>query len=244
MNQAFFAILKREFGAFFATPLAYVFVIIFLALSGVFSFYLGGLFERGQADLQSFFIYHPWLYLVLVPALSMRLWAEERDSGSIELLMTLPVRLWQLILAKFLAAWLFCGLALALTFPLWITINYLGDPDNGVILAAYIGSWLLAANYLAVGCCLSALTHNQVIAFILTAVLCFLFIMSGHELVLGAFSDWAPAAILDAISSIGFLPHFSAASRGVIAFSDLWYYLIFVTAWLFANGLAVVVKQG
>ena len=241
--RPFFAILRREFAAFFATPLAYVFVAIFLALSGVFNFYLGGFFDRGQADLQPFFVYHPWLYLVLVPALSMRLWAEERDTGSIELLLTLPVTLKQTVLAKFMAGWLFCGMALLMTFPLWITVNYLGDPDNGVIVAAYIGSWLLAANYLAIGCCMSALTPNQVIAFILTAVICFLFIMSGHELVIGVFTSWAPTAIVDAVSSIGFLPHFNSSMRGVLAFADLFYYLLFVLVWLLGTALAIQLKQ-
>ena len=177
-------IAKRELGAYFGTPLAYVFVVIFVALTGAFAFYIGNFFERGQADLVPFFSYHPWLYLLLVPAVAMRLWAEERKTGTIELLMTLPITTWEAILGKFLAAWAFIGVALLLTFPMWITVNYLGRPDNGVILASYIGSFLMAGAFLAIGSCISALTKNQVIAFIVAATLCFLFVMSGAELVL------------------------------------------------------------
>src|SRR5690606_27349967 len=161
----------------FATPLAFVFIVIFLLLAGVFAFYLGGFYERGQADLAPFFTYHPWLYLFLIPALSMRLWAEERKSGSIELLMTLPVTVWQAVVGKFLAAWAFTTVALALTFPVWITVNYLGDPDNGVILAGYLGSLLMAGGFLAIGSCISAANRNQVVAFIITVVICFLFLL-------------------------------------------------------------------
>ena len=157
-------VFRRELRSYFATPLAYVFIVIFLVLAAVFTFQAGGFFERGQADLQPFFRWHPWIYLVLIPAISMRLWAEERNSGSIELLLTLPISLRQAVVGKFLAAWCFAGIALALTFPVWLTVNYLGSPDNGTIVAAYIGSWLLAGGFLAIGMCLSAATRNQVIA--------------------------------------------------------------------------------
>jgi len=159
--------MRRELASYFATPLAYVFILIFLVLANAFTFYLGGFYERGQADLDAFFTFHPWLYLFLIPAISMKLWAEERKSGSIELLMTQPVQLWDAVLGKFLAGWIFTALALALTFPLWIAVNYLGSPDNGAILAAYLGSLLLAGGFLAIGSCMSALTRNQVVAFIL-----------------------------------------------------------------------------
>ena len=172
---------------YFATPVAYVFIVIFLLLAGSFTFFLGGFYERGQADLSPFFSFHPWLYLFLVPALSMRLWAEERKSGSVELLMTLPVTLLQAVLGKFLAAWAFTGIALALTFPMWLSVNYLGDPDNGAILAAYLGSLLMAGAFLAIGACISATTRNQVVAFILTVVVCFGFLLSGFPLVLELF---------------------------------------------------------
>src|ERR1700759_1224311 len=190
-------IIGRELASYFATPLAYVFILIFLMLSTAFTFYLGNFFERGQADLQSFFFWHPWLYLFLIPAVSMRLWAEERKSGSIEPLMTQPVTLWEAVLGKYFAAWIFAGLALALTFPIWLTVNYLGKPDNGTILAAYIGSLLLAGGYLAIGSCMSALTNNQVVAFILGVVGCFVFLLAGFPLVLDVFRSWAPQVLVD-----------------------------------------------
>src|SRR6056297_494775 len=173
MTMAVAKIFRREMTSYFVTPLAYVFIVIFLALASVFTFYPGGFFQRGQADLQPFFVWHPWLYLVLVPALGMRLWAEERKSGTIELLLTLPVSATEAVLAKFLAAWIFVGLALALTFPIWLTVNVLGNPDNGVIVAGYLGSWLMAGGFLAISACISALTRNQVVAFIISVVVCF-----------------------------------------------------------------------
>ncbi len=181
-----FIIASRELGTYFGTPLAYIFAVIFVALTGAFAFFIGNFFDRGQADLQAFFAYHPWLYLLLVPAIAMRLWAEERKSGTIELLMTLPIATWEAILGKFFAAWAFVGMALLLTIPMWVTVNYLGRPDNGVIVASYIGSFLMAGAFLAIGSSISALTKNQVIAFIVAATLCFLFVMSGSEMVLNA----------------------------------------------------------
>ena len=178
-------IVRRELASYFATPLAYVFIVIFLVLAGALAFFAGNFFERGQADLQPFFTFHPWLYLVLIPALAMRLWAEERKSGTIELFLTLPISMTEAVVGKFLASWAFAAIALALTFPFWITVNILGSPDNGVIVASYIGSLLMAGAFLAVGAALSALTKNQVIAFVLTAALCFIFTVSGSSLVLG-----------------------------------------------------------
>src|SRR5947199_7130456 len=168
-----FAVFRRELRGYFATPLAYLFIVIFLVLAGVLTFFVGNFLDRGQADLQPFFTFHPWLYLVLIPALSMRLWAEERRSGTIELFLTLPIRLSEAVIGKFLAAWCFAGIALVLTFPFWITVNVLGDPDNGVILAGYLASWLMAGAVLAIGAAVSAVTENQVIAFVLTAALAF-----------------------------------------------------------------------
>ena len=236
-------ITRRELGAYFATPLAYVFVLIFLMLSGAFTFYIGGFYERGQADLSAFFNYHPWLYLFLVPAISMRLWAEERKSGTIELLLTLPLTRMQAVLGKFLAAWLFTGLALALTFPLWITVNFLGRPDNGVIVSSYLGSWLMAGSFLAIGSCMSALTRNQVIAFILTVVVCFLFVLSGFPLVLDAVSAWAPRVLVDGIAAMSFLTHFNSVARGVIGLRDLLFFLSLVVVWLAATALVIEMKQ-
>jgi ABC-2 type transport system permease protein len=236
-------IFKRELASYFATPLAYIFLVIFLVLTGVFTFYLGGFFERGQADLGSFFAFHPWLYLFLVPAIAMRLWAEERKSGTLELLMTLPITRTEAVAGKFLAAWVFAGLALLLTFPVVLTVNYLGEPDNGAILTGYLGSWLLAGAYLAVGSCMSALARNQVIAFILTVSLCFVFIVSGFPMVIDAFSAWAPQGMIDAVASMSFLIRFEAISKGVIDLRDLLYFLSFIVAWLAATAVMVDLKK-
>jgi ABC-2 type transport system permease protein len=232
-------LLKREFASFFATPVAYVFIGIFLILSAVFAFFIGSFYERGQADLLPFFNFHPWLYLFLVPAIAMRSWSEERKSGSIELLMTLPISTWQAMLAKHLAAWLVLGLALVLTFPLWLTVNYLGSPDNGIIIAAYLGSWFMAGAFLAIGICMSALTKNQVIAFILAVVVCFLFVVSGSNIVLDAFKSWAPTLVIDTVASFSFLSHFEAMAKGVIALNDVGYFLLVTLSWLFA-GLVII----
>lgn len=236
-------IFKRELASYFATPLAYIFLMIFLVLTGVFTFYLGGFFERGQADLGSFFAFHPWLYLFLVPAIAMRLWAEERKSGTLELLMTLPITRAEAVAGKFLAAWVFAGLALLLTFPMVLTVNYLGEPDNGAILTGYLGSWLLAGAYLAVGSCMSALARNQVIAFMLTVSLCFLFIVSGFPMVIDAFSAWAPQGMIDAVASLSFLIRFEAISKGVIDLRDLLYFLSLIVAWLAATAVVVDLKK-
>jgi len=234
---------KREFGSYFATPVAYVFIVIFLALAGAFTFYLGGFYERGQADLQPFFNFHPWLYLFLVPAVSMRMWAEERKSGTIELLLTLPVTMWQAVFAKFLAAWAFIGIALLLTFPVWITVNYLGSPDNGVIFASYLGSFLMAGAFLAVGSCISAATRNQVVAFILTAAVCFLFLLAGTPLVLDFFRAFFPQGVIDAIAGLSFLSHFTSISKGVIDLRDMIYFLATIGFWLYANAVVIDLKK-
>ncbi len=236
-------IAARELRSYFATPLAYVFIVIFLALAGLFTFYLGGFYERGQADLAPFFNFHPWLYLFLVPAIAMRLWAEERKSGSIELLMTLPVTLWQAVLGKYLAAWLFILAALALTFPIWLTVNYLGNPDNGVILATYLGSLLMAGAFLAIGSCISAANRNQVVAFILTVVICFLFMLAGFPLVMDFFSGWLPGRLLDAVASLSFLTHYTAISKGMLDVRDVLYFLLVIAVWLGATTIVLDLKK-
>ncbi len=236
-------VLKRELAGYFTTPIAYVFIIIFLFLSGIFTFYLGGFFERGQADLAPFFTFHPWLYLFLIPAVAMRLWAEERKSGTIELLFTLPVTMLQAVLGKFLATWIFTAVALALTFPMWITVNLLGDPDNGVILASYLGSLLMAGAYLAIGACMSALTKNQVIAFVVSVVVCLMLVLSGFPVVLDFVSAWAPAVLVEAISSFSFLTHFNAIGRGVIDLRDIVYFVSLIALFLFANVILIELKK-
>jgi ABC-2 type transport system permease protein len=233
----------REFRGYFATPVAYVFIVIFLFLNGIFTFYVGGFYERSQADLEPFFRYHPWLYMLLIPAISMRLWSEERKSGTLELLMTLPVSLLEAVLGKFLAAWAFTGIALALTFPVWITVNYLGDPDNTVIAAGYLGSLLMAGGFLAIGSCISALTKNQVIAFVISFVICFAFNLSGFPLVLDFFRGWAPQAIVDVIASFSFLTHFNSIQKGVIDLRDLIYFATLIAFWLYANMLSIETKK-
>jgi ABC-2 type transport system permease protein len=236
-------IVRRELAAYFSTPLAYVFIVIFLALSGAFTFYMGDFFGRGQADLVAFFYYHPWLYLFLIPAVAMRLWAEERKTGTVELLMTLPVSTTQAVLGKFFAAWIFIAIALSLTFPIWITVNYLGNPDNGVIVASYVGSLLMAGAFLAIGSSISALTKNQVIAFIVAAVVCFIFLMSGLDFVLNFFKGWLPGFLVDAVAGLSFLTHFSAITKGVIDLRDVIYFASLIGVFLFANVVLVDVKK-
>lgn len=237
-------IYRRELAAYFSTPLAYVFIVIFLALTGAFTFYLGNFFERGQADLQAFFAYHPWLYLFLIPAVTMRLWAEERKSGTVELLMTLPVSTTEAVLGKFLAAWAFICIAVVLTFPIWLTVNFLGQPDNGVILAGYIGSIVMAASYLAIGACVSALTKNQIIAFIVAVVVCFLFLTAGLEIVLAFFRNWAPSFLVDAVAAMSFLTHFNSIIKGVIDAKDAVFFASVIGVALFINVAIVEVKKG
>ncbi len=235
---------RRELMSYFATPVAYVFIVIFLVLCKAFTFYLGDFYQRGQADLLPFFNFLPWLFLFLIPAISMRLWAEERKSGSIELLLTLPVSMWQAVLGKFLAAWIFTGIALALTFPIWITVNYLGDPDNGAILAGYFGSFLMAGAFLAVGSCLSALTRNQVIAFILTVVVCFALMLAGWPIILEGIRGLGfPQSVVDAIAGLSFLTHFAAISKGVIDVRDLLYFLLMIGFWLYASVVVIDLKK-
>lgn len=232
-------VFRRELAGYFATPVAYVFIVIFLFLNGIFTFYLGDFYERGQADLQPFFTWHPWLYLFLVPALGMRLWAEERRSGTIELLMTLPISVGQAVLGKFLAAWAFTAIGLVLTFPVWVTVNYLGDPDNGVVLAGYFGSLMLAGASLAIAACLSALTRNQVIAFVVAVSVCFLFTVAGLPLVVNFFAGWAPQAVVDTIASFSFLANFTDMTRGVIDLRHVVYFVSLMALWLVGNAFAV-----
>ena len=236
-------IFKRELYSYFATPLAYVFIVIFLITDGIFTFDLGGFFLRGQADLLPFFGFHPWLYLFMVPAIAMTLWADERKTGTIELLLTLPVRLVDAVLGKFLAAWVLTGIALTLTFPIWVTVNYLGDPDNGVIVAAYLGSWFMAGGFLAIGSCVSACTKNSVIAFILTVAICFLFVIMGSPILLNTFPSWVPQWLVDAFSAMGFLTHFDSIAKGVLDMRDFLFFSVFIGGWLLASAIVIEMKK-
>jgi len=235
---------RRELAAYFASPLAYVFIVIFLALAGALTFYVGNWLERGRADLATFFQWHPWLYLFLVPAVGMRLWAEERKTGTIEFLMTLPITTAQAVLGKFLAAWLFVGCALVLTCPMWITVNWLGDPDNGVILAVYLGSWLVAGAMLALSAAVSALTKNQVIAFVLAAAVCFVFLMSGLEVVQAFFRDWLPGVLLETLAGISLLVAFDAIAQGVIDLRHAVLFASLIVLSLLVNVAVVELKKG
>lgn len=230
------AIVKRELSGYFASPVAYVYIVIFLLLSGFFTFMVGGFFERGEATLTAFFLWHPWFYLFLVPAVGMRLWAEERRVGTLELLLTMPITAWQAILGKFLASWLFLGLALALTFPLVITVNYLGDPDNGVILAAYCGSFLMAGAYLAITCMTSALTRNQVISFILSVVICLFLVLAGFPPVTNLLARLS-APLVELVASFSFITHFDAFQKGVLDTRDIVYFLSVMGLALFSTSV-------
>jgi len=232
-------IMKRELGGYFTSPIAYVFLIIFLLLTGFFTFTIGNFFERGEASLVSFFTWHPWLYLFLVPAVGMRLWSEERRLGTMELLLTMPLTTWQAIVGKFLASWLFLALALALTFPVWITVNWLGSPDNGIIAAGYVGSLFLAGSYLAISCMTSALTRNQVISFILSVVICLFFILAGYTPVTDLLVRFASPLVVDIIASFSVMTHFEGFQRGVIDLRDFVFFASVIGFALFTTGVII-----
>lgn len=233
------AIVMRELGGYFTSPIAYVFLVIFLLLTGFFTFTVGSFFERGEASLVSFFTWHPWLYLFLVPAVGMRLWSEERRLGTMELLLTMPVTTWQALIGKFLASWLFLGLALALTFPVIITVNYLGNPDNGVIVAGYLGSLLLAGAYLAVTCMTSAMTRNQVISFIVAVLICLFLILAGYEPVTGLLSRFASSRVVELVAAFSVMTHFDGFQRGVIDLRDIVFFASVMGFALFATGVII-----
>lgn len=236
-------IMRRELSSYFSTPIAYVVLVIFLLMSSLFAFGFGQLYERGQADLAPFFNFLPWLYLFLIPAVSMRLWSEERKSGSIELLLTQPVTLWQAVLGKFLAAWAFVGIALALTFPIWLTVNYLGDPDNGAILAAYLGSLFVAGGFLAVGSLMSSFTRNQLVAFLLAGWFCFLFLLAGFPVITDWMGSWAPQWLVSAVASLSFLTHFENITKGVLDLRDILYYALITVLFLLASTVVLDARK-
>ena len=233
------AIMKRELGGYFTSPIAYVFLVIFLLLTGFFTFTVGNFFERGEASLVSFFTWHPWLYLFLVPAVGMRLWSEERRLGTLELLLTLPITSWQAIVGKFLASWAFLALALVLTFPVVITVNWLGDPDNGVIVAGYVGSLLLAGAYLAISCMTSAMTRNQVISFILSVMICLFLILAGYTPVTDLLTRWANPVVVQTIAAFSVMTHFEGFQRGVLDTRDVIFFASVIGFALFATGVII-----
>jgi ABC-2 type transport system permease protein len=233
------AVMKRELGGYFTSPIAYVFLVIFLLLTGFFTFTVGNFFERGEASLVSFFTWHPWLYLFLVPAVGMRLWSEERRLGTLELLLTMPITTWQAIVGKFLASWAFLGLALALTFPVVITVNWLGKPDNGVIFAGYLGSLLLAGAYLAVSCMTSAMTRNQVISFILSVLICLFLILAGYTPVTDLLTRFASPVVVQVIAAFSVMTHFEGFQRGVLDMRDVIYFASVMGFALFTTGVII-----
>lgn len=232
-------ITKRELTGYFASPVAFVFIVIFLMLSGFFTFMVAGFFERGQASLEAFFSWHPWLYLFLVPAVGMRMWSEERRLGTLELLLTMPVTPWQAIVGKFLAAWLVLALALVLTFPIWITVNYLGNPDNGIILAGYIGSLLMGGAYLSITAMTSAMTRNQVVAFIVSVVISLFLILAGYPPVTNLLVHWAKPWVVEAIAAFSVMTHFESIQKGVLDSRDILYFLSVIVFSLFTTGVIV-----
>lgn len=232
--QSFWAVFKRELKSYFTTPLAYVFLVIFLFFSGYLAF-KQGFFEARQADMRAFFINLPLLYIFMVPSTAMRLWAEERKTGSIELLLTLPITIRQAVLGKFFAAWFFLAIALALTFPMVITVCYLGDPDTGLIVAGYIGSFLMAGGFLAVGCFFSTMSKNQVISFVLSVVVCAILVFAGMPTTMGYLSSFLPAGLVAAIESLSFRQHFESIQKGVLEFKDFAYYVILIVGWITAS---------
>ena len=234
-----YTLVKKELYCYFVSPVAYVFMVIFLLLTGFFTFMLGGFFQRGEASLDSFFLWHPWLFMFLVPAVGMRLWSEERRSGTLELLFTLPTTPWQAILGKYLAGSFFLGLCLLLTFPMIITVRYLGDPDTGTIACGYLGSFLVAASFLAVSGLTSALTRNQVVSFIIALVVCLLLILAGWPPVTDMFIKWAPVALVELVAAFSIIPHFDSLQRGVIDSRDIVYYLSVITFSLFATSVVL-----
>ena len=233
------AIAKRELGAYFASPVAYVFIVIFLLLVGFFTFNVGQFFELGEASLTSFFYWHPWLYLFLVPAVGMRLWSEERRQGTMELLLTMPVTTWQAILGKFLASWAFLAIALLLTFPIVLTVNYLGDPDNGIIFAGYIGSLLLAGAYLAISSMTSAMTRNQVVSFIVSVVICLFLIIAGFGPVTDLLTNWGSASLVDTIASFSVITHYDPFQKGIVDIRHVIFFLSVIAFSLFTTGVII-----
>ncbi len=230
-------IAKRELSGYFESPIAYVFIVIFLLLAGFFTFMVTGFFGRGEANLEPFFVWHPWLYLFLVPAIGMRMWSEERRLGTMELLLTMPITPWQAIVGKFLASWLVLGLALILTFPVVITVNYLGHPDNGVIVAGYIGSFLLAGTYLSISAMTSALTRNQVISFILAVVICLFLVLVGYPPVTNLLVEWANPWLVQAVSAFSVMTHFDSIRKGVLDTRDILYFLSVISFSLFTTSV-------
>ena len=233
----------RELVSYFCSSLGYILAAVFVAISAGLTFYFGHFFDRGVAALRAFFQFHPWLHLLLMPALGMRLWAEENKLGTLEFLISLPVKVTEAVIGKFLAAWIYSGIVLILTFPLWITVNFVGNPDNGVILATYIASWLMAGGFLTLSACASAMTSNQAVAFVIAVTMCFLFMMTGVDLIQGAFKGWAPQWLTSIVSQLSMMSNFDAISNGVIDFRNFLYFVSLIVLGLLINSLIIDIKK-
>ncbi|NQU41577.1 MAG: ABC transporter permease [Lentisphaerae bacterium] len=232
-------IFRRELKAYFESPVAYVFMVVFLILTGFMTFSVAHFYERGAADLMPFFFWHPWVYLLLVPAATMSLWAEERRAGTVELLLTMPITMFEAIMGKFLAAWLFISLGVILTFPIVLTTAYLGNPDMGVVFSGYLGSILLAGAYVAVGMLTSSMSRSQVIGFVLGLLACLILLLAGWDPITGFFVRWAPGWLVSAVASISFMPHYESMQRGVIDLQDVTYYASIMVLMLFATHIVL-----
>jgi ABC-2 type transport system permease protein len=239
-----FTVLKKELVSYVATPVGTVFMVMFLVLSGVLTFYPGALYERGEADLNAFFMWHPWLYLFLLPAVTMRLWSEEYKTGTLELLMSLPLTAWQMVVGKFLAAWCFVVMTLLGTCTVWASVSYLGEPDHGVILASYVGSIMMAGCFLAIGLCMSALTHNQVVAYVLSVAMGLVWTVTGYPMILSFFTGWLPQLMVDVLASFSLLTHFDDMRKGILNLGTLLYLVALIAYWLFFCHLLVEKKKG
>ena len=237
--KSIWTITKRELAGYFNSPVAYVFLVIFLLMTAAFTFLIGQFMDRNQATLQPFFMWHPWIYLFLVPAVGMRLWSEERRQGTMELLLTLPISLWHCIVGKFLASWMFLTLALVMTFPIWITVNYLGDPDNSVIVASYIGSFFLAGAYLSITSMTSAFTRNQVISFILSVVICLFLVLCGWPPVTDVVDTLAPRSVVEVVAAFSVMPGIEQFNNGQIDSRTVIYFLSVIGFPLFATSVII-----
>ena len=238
-----YAVFSRELETYFTSSIAYVFLVIFLLLINVLTFYVGSFIERDQADLKAFFSFHPWIYILLMPAIAMRLWSEELKSGTIEILLTLPLTISSVVIGKFLAAWFFALIGLGLTFPIWLSVSYLGDPDHGVIVIGYLGSALMAGGYLSICACLSALTKHQITAFILGVACCFIMTVSGFPIVLDAFSLWGPEWLIDGVAAFSFMTRFNNMIDGLINLDDIFFFVSLIAFWLFTNGIVIEMNK-
>ena len=237
------ALIKRELKLYFITPVAYIFTAIFILTSMSLTFYFGSFFSSGVAELSIFFSFIPWVFILFISAVTMKSWSEEKRLGTIELLLTLPIPLWKIVLSKFIATWAFVTFSIVLTFPIWITVNYLGNPDNLIIVGQYLGAILMAGAYISLGIFFSSLTSNQIIAFILSILVSFLFTISGFPLMINFITGVLPIEIVELISSFSFLTHFSSIQTGFFSLKGLFFFISFIALWNYLTILKFLVRD-